>query len=311
MPFPILLAIPILLSMAGYGAKKGFDSKKMNDEAHALAEKAKQRHERSRKALITKTSETNNHLVELGKLKVTAFTDCLNHLVKTLRRMDKRSSSALKDFDVEFSVADLKQIDIAVANALEISKGLGSGASAGALAALGAYGTVGMLASASTGTAIATLSGAAATNATLAFLGGGALAAGGAGVVGGMAVLGGIVIAPALAIGGFVLASKAEKTLTDAKAYEAKLDVAIADMSKSAAILRGIDINVAELARVIMHLAVRYERVKTEDVTDEKSIVLMLKIGKALKATLDQQVMKSNGAPTSNIKLKIKGFMEL
>src|SRR5690606_13943350 len=81
---------------------------------------------------------------------------------------------------------------------------------AGGLAGLAAYGGAGALAAASTGTPIAALSGVAATNATLAWFGGGALSAGGLGMAGGTAVLGAIVAVPVLAVGGMMLASKAE-----------------------------------------------------------------------------------------------------
>lgn len=107
----------------------------------------------------------------------------------------------------------------------------------GALAGFGATGSVGLLATASTGTAISSLAGAAATNATLAWFGGGALAAGGLGMAGGTAVLGGLVAGPALAVGGFMLANKAEEALEKARDYETKADNAIAGLNRIIAYL--------------------------------------------------------------------------
>lgn len=56
------------------------------------------------------------------------------------------------------------------------------------------------------------------------------MSAGGFGMAGGMIALGGIVLGPALAIGGFMMASKAEEALTKAHDYQAKVETAIAEM---------------------------------------------------------------------------------
>ena len=106
---------------------------------------------------------------------------------------------------------------------------------AGGLTGLAAYGGVATFGAASTGTAISTLSGAIATNATLAWFGGGALGVGGLGIAGGVAVLGGIVAAPVLAIGGLMLASKAEEIKENAYSNLeiAKLSVKEMELAKS------------------------------------------------------------------------------
>lgn len=133
-----------------------------------------------------------------------------------IKNIDFRDNS----IDEAFSIKDLDKQDLLSIqeSAFKMKEVINGGLAAlgsGGLAGLATYGGVGMLASASTGTAIAGLSGAAATNATLAWLGGGALSAGGFGIAGGTAVLGGIVAGPVLAIGGMMLASKAEAAKHD------------------------------------------------------------------------------------------------
>jgi len=124
------------------------------------------------------------------------------------------------------------------------------------------YGTVGALASASTGTAIASLSGAAATNATLAWLGGGALSAGGLGMAGGTAVLGGLVAGPAIAIAGFMMDSKAEENLTEAREFESEVDVQVETMKKSISEFKIVQEAVDESQYVIEKFIERYQLVK-------------------------------------------------
>lgn len=187
MPIPLVITIPAILALVGYGAKKGLDAKEMNQQANEIAKAAKKRHETSLSGFRSKVKKTNRLLQEYGKLKVLVFSDQIKHLVETLRRI-RSAKSELAGFEISFSASDLKKIDHAVQQSLELSSGLGKGALAGALTAFGAYGTIGSLAAASTGTAIASLSGVAASNATLAFLGGGTLAAGGGGVAAGTMV---------------------------------------------------------------------------------------------------------------------------
>lgn len=310
MPLPLLIVVPALAALAGYGVKKGVDAKDLIEEANAIGDAAKRRHDQELRRLKSKVKETNEYLQELGRLKVEVFSSQIKHLVETLRRL-KATKSELSGFDLSFSASELKQIESSVAHSLEISAGLGTGLTSGALTAFGAYGTVGLLASASTGTAIASLSGVAASNATLAFLGGGTLAAGGGGIAAGAAVLGGAVAAPAIAIAGFVMASKAERSLTEARRYEANIDKAIGEMSLAISAMRGIDANIAEVAGVIIHLAARYDEVKTDNLRRKAAVAQMLRIGKALKQCLDVNLIAADGLPIKSVPTKVKGFLEL
>lgn len=310
MPLPLMVLYPVLAILTGYGVKKGVDAKKLSDQANSIGTRAQNRFKRDRRILDRKMEETNEYLLELGKLKLDVFQNQIAHLVTMLKRI-RETRSTLKDYEALFSRSDIPKIDRAVATSLELSSGLVTGTASGAMVALGAYGGVGMLATASTGTAIGSLSGAAATNATLAWLGGGTLAAGGGGVAAGTVVLGGMVAAPTIAIAGLVMATKAEKSLTQAIAYEADIDRQIADMNLAHSVLGGVDQNVAEVVRAIAFLAGKYDEVRTDSLRSKRKLELMLRIGKALKVCLDQPVLKKNGAPVANLKVKLEGLMEI
>lgn len=114
-------------------------------------------------------------------------------------------------FGLPVAESDMVDLEGVVLKMTDLLAGGVASIGAGGLAGLAAYGSVGALASTAGGTAIGSLTGVAATNATLAWLGGGALSAGGLGMAGGTAILGGIVAGPVLAVGGMMLASKAEE----------------------------------------------------------------------------------------------------
>lgn len=230
------MAIPVLLwgaaaALAATGIVKGAAALSDIDDAKEIGERAERRYKRRKRELNSTKDETNLAFEELGQFKVDIFNNQIRHIVQVLNNTsNKHAKSELSGFNSTFDIAELKEMETMVQTSLELSTNLGSSAITGALAGFGVYGAVPMIATASTGTAISTLSGAAATNATLAWLGGGSLAAGGFGMAGGMVALGGIVAGPALAIGGFMLASKAEEALTEARAYSAEIDEAIDEM---------------------------------------------------------------------------------
>lgn len=115
-------------------------------------------------------------------------------------------------------------------------------------------GVVGAIGSASTGTAISSLSGIAATNATLAWFGGGSLASGGLGMAGGSVILGGIFIAPAVLVGGFLLASKSEHAMTEAEEYNQKVNVECEKINSVISILESFKTRIYEFKYVITEI---------------------------------------------------------
>ena len=309
MPLPLILW-GAAAALAATGVFKGVQASNNFDTAKDIGANAEKRHKKKSDDLDVARKSTQKALEKLGRLKVDVFINQIKHLVEVIKKT-KSARSKIKDFDLLITLDQLKEYEKLVLTSIALEKGLGTGAVGGALAAMGAYGSVGALASASTGAAISGLSGVAATNATLAWLGGGALSAGGFGMAGGMIALGGIVLGPALAIGGFLIASKAEEALTEAHAYDARVDVAIADMNIIATALKAIRSNAAELMSVIVELASRFDAIK---VNNDRSVVAfqrMVTLGKAIKEALDIAIITEDGKAVKGIKGQFSGLLEI
>ena len=306
MPIPLILW-GAAAALAATGVFKGVEASNNFDKAKELGLDAEKRYKKAATTLDDQRKSTQKDLETLGALKVKVFTNQIKYLVEAL----KKGNSDLKGFDIQITNDQLKEYEKLVLNSLAIEKGLGAGATGGALAAMGAYGAVGTLATASTGAAISGLTGVAATNATLAWLGGGALSAGGFGMAGGMIALGGIVLGPALAIGGFLMASKAEEALSQARAYDAKVDVAIADMKLVEVGLKAIRTNASEISNVILELIKRFESIKVPDDRDPAKFGRMIVIGKSIKGVLDISIIEKDGKAVSGINAKCSGFLNV
>jgi hypothetical protein len=309
MPLPVILWGAAAL-LAGTGVVKGVGALSDFEEAKNKGERAARRYREGEAQLNAARDKTNAAFAKLGKVKLAIFKDQIQHLIDVIRR-SKSASSTLRGFNVKITTAELKEMERLVLQSLEIERGLTTGAATGALAALGAYSGVGTLAAASTGAAISGLSGAAATNATMAWLGGGALSAGGYGIAGGAIALGGIVLGPALAVGGFMMASKAEEALTKAQAYAAKVDIALADMARIEVVLGALQDNANELRLALTRLAKHFDAARVDDDSDGEAFGQMVMLGKGLKGLLDIAVMDNAGNATENIKAQISGQLTL
>ena len=309
MALPFILAGAALLA-GGIGVKKGIDAKEDFDRAERIGRRAKRNHEDAIESLESEREKTNQSFQDLGRLKVSIFSDQIKYLVDEIKKR-KKAKSKMTGFEQMVEELNLPQMEKMVLGSLDIEKGLASGAASGALMGLGAYGSVGMLASASTGTAIASLSGAAATNATLAWLGGGSLAAGGFGMAGGMVVLGGLVAGPAIAITGFVMASKAEEALTKARDYESEVDQAIEKINSMEIVLKGLQANAWEMSMTLTKLAKYFDECKPDVESNEQgAFERLLKCGSALKSVLDTPIMEKNGEGVRNIDGKLKSIVK-
>ena len=308
MALPFILAGAALLA-GGIGVKKGIDAKEDFDRAERIGRRAKRNHEDAIESLESEREKTNQSLQDLGRLKVSIFSDQIKYLVDEIKKR-KKAKSKMTGFEQMVEELNLPQMEKMVLGSLDIEKGLAAGAASGALMGLGAYGSVGMLASASTGTAIASLSGAAATNATLAWLGGGSLAAGGFGMAGGMVVLGGLVAGPAIAITGFVMASKAEEALTKARDYESEVDQAIEKINSMEIVLKGLQANAWEMSMTLTKLAKYFDECKPDVESNEQgAFERLLKCGSALKSVLDTPIMEKNGEGVRNLDGKLKSIV--
>lgn len=309
------MALPFILwgaaaALAATGVVKGVEAKNNFSEAESIGNSARRKYEKAESKITSMRKKTNSEFEKLGKIKLGMFKNQIKHLVDTIKK-SKHASSKLTGFDESISIEELQEIEHLVLKSLEIEKGLGVGATTGALAALGAYSGVGYLAAASTGTLISTLSGAAATNATLAWLGGGALSAGGFGMAGGAIALGGIVLGPALAVGGFMMASKAEEALTQAHDYSAEVDIAVAEMDKIKLVLTALQNNAKELGSALDKMAKRFDSIKVYDDSDAHAFEQMIMVGKGIKNLLDVAIMDNAGGAIKNLKAQISGLIEI
>ena len=308
MPLPLILW-GAAAGLAATGVFKGVQASGNFDKAKEIGRDAENRHKKSISLLEKKREKTQKYLENLGKVKLEAFTHQIKFLVDESKKR-KSTSSKIAGFEESFTIENLKQMESIVLRSLEIEKGLGTGAVGGTLAAMGAYGAVGSLATASTGAAISGLSGVAATNATLAWLGGGALSAGGFGMAGGMVELGGIVLGPALAIGGFMLAGKAEEAVTQAQKYSAEVDIGIEKIELLKSGLGAIQKRAGELEGVIEKMISQFEKVKVPASASDELFFNMVKVGKCLKQVLEIAILDKDGQAISDIKPQLpSGFM--
>jgi hypothetical protein len=310
MPLPFILWGAAAL-LAGTGVVKGVGAINDFDDAKNIGESAERRQKKAETEIEEQRKKTNADFEKLGQIKLSVFTVQIRHLVQAIKNSGKGAQSKLRQFDQSFSIENLNEMEAMVLNSLRIENGIASGTVTGVLAGLGAYSGVGALAAASTGTAISGLSGVAATNATLAWLGGGSLATGGFGMAGGALALGGIVLGPALAIGGFMLASKAEEALTQARKYEADVDIAIEKIKTSKIILEALSANAKEMATALIETARRFDAIKVNDNNNQAAFEQMCMLGKGLKAIADTPIMEQDGTASKHIKSKISGFLEI
>ncbi|MDC5130539.1 hypothetical protein NRA09_16550 [Acinetobacter baumannii] len=274
MPLPVILW-GAAAALGATGVFKGAKAVGSLKEAKEIGNEAESKYNLALYELEEEKDKTNSALEELGRLKLNIFTHQIKHTIDVIKK-SKEASGKLENFESSISIDELKEMEAMVLNSLRLEAGLLAGTTGGALAGLGAYSSVGFLASASTGTAISGLSGVAATNATLAWLGGGSIASGGFGMAGGMIALGGIVAGPALAIGGFMLASKAEEALTKAVDYAAQVDKAVAELDMLGVALIGIRQNVDEVTDTLNELVQRFEVMKVNDDSDPQAFKQMI-----------------------------------
>lgn len=228
MPIPIIIG-GLAVGAGLLGAKKAYDAHETNKRAERINNKARNSVKYAKSNAKKSRNTCQQSLEKLGMTKLDILKNEIMPFVlnfKKIHNIEFRNSKGLNELSkMELTKEEFNSIAKLSSIAEKIVNGATGGVAAGALAAIGAYGaatTFGVVAG--TGTAIGTLSGVAATNATLAFLGGGSLAAGGFGMAGGACVLGGLVAGPALAVMGFVLNSKAEENLENAKANRAEAE---------------------------------------------------------------------------------------
>ena len=245
MPIPFLVLAAIAASTA-LGAGNAISATDKKSEAESVDVAAAKIVKEAMDKLEKRRAKAQAALEELGKTKLVVLAGSLKNFVdefEKLKDVDFRSSVGIDQLSrMEFSDEILAEMRLASNESAKIVTGGLAALGTGALVAYGTFGVVKTsgLALASTGTAISALKGAAATKATLAWLGGGALSVGGGGIALGTAVLGGLVVGPALAIGGIVLSSKAQKRLNEAYANYDQARVAVKEMEVAGEAVTGI-----------------------------------------------------------------------
>lgn len=305
MPIPFLIG-GAAVALGATGLVKGAKALSDMSDAEDIGSRAERKHRNKLKEVDEARQNTNNELARLGKLKIDIFSNQIKHVVDVV----EKSKAKLQGFNEAVIVEQIPQLANIVTNSLELEKGLASGLASGVLVGMGAYGSVGMLATASTGTAISTLSGAAAT---LAWLGGGSLAAGGFGMAGGTLVLGGIVTAPALAVMGFMAASKAEEALTEATKYSANIDLKVAKLDTVITVLEGINKSAKELQYALLKAVMIFEKeYKVDENANKEDIARMGAFVKILlKPLLNEPVIKNDGTAVEGILARYEGQLKI
>jgi len=247
MPIPFIIG-GIALAAGAYGAKKGYDAYEDYDMADYYDKKARRIYDDAKEKLEEAREDTKGSLESLGKLKLELYKTSILPFIEAYKKIQNIPEKGLNYQEGKESQKaeklDFKNIE------LELKSIVGGGVASlgsGGLVGLASYGGVGMLGTTAGGTAIGGLSGAAATNATLAWLGGGSLASGGFGMAGGMAVLGGIVAGPVLAVGGMMLASKAEEARENAYSNLKQAELAEEEMQTAVVKTEAIQRRVNEL----------------------------------------------------------------
>ena len=318
MPLPL---IPIILGgaslvAAALGIKKSVDAKSDFDSAKQWDKKTQMLYDKANNELKSAHDNAKQAMKSLGESKfkiyensIIPFVECFSK-IKNIDFDDSRLLDANKLHQITTDeISELRQI------AIEMKDVIGGGIAAlgsGGLAGLAAYGSVSVLGAASTGTAISTLSGVAATNATLAWLGGGSLAAGGLGMAGGTVVLGGIVAGPVLAVGGMMLASKAEEAKHDAYANYGKAQIAAEQMKTATIATNAIQYRFEEINAVLTALNDRFtpfltslkklvlsnDNYSTYSEINKKGVFIAASTAKTIKSIMEAPLIDENGALT-------------
>jgi len=318
MPLPLIPVVlgGVALFSAAFGVKKGVDAKSDFDSADRWNRKAQDVYDEANKKLKSAHKKAQQSMNLLGESKFTIYQNSIIPFVDYFSRIKniKFDDSRLIDASnlPQVTTTELNQLK---ETALEMKEIMGGGIAAlgsGGLAGLAAYGSVGLLGTASTGTAIGSLGGVAATNATLAWLGGGSLAAGGLGMAGGTVVLGGLVAGPVLAVGGMMLASKAEAAKYDAYANYDNAKLAAEQMETAKVATKAIERRFKEINSVLNALNDRFlpllsslenlvlsnDNYSTYSEIDKKGVFMAASIAKTIKSIMETPLIDEMGVLT-------------
>ena len=310
MPIPFISAA-IAVGASATGAVKAIEGLDDINTAKSIGKNAERRYDARMNSYRYAETHTQKRIEKFGRARIKASANELYAFIEQFRRLSNVNQSVLKELThAGFDIGSLKKMeDISIG----ASKVMGTGMKAISSSEATYYGALSLtntLATASTGTAIANLSGAAASRAALAWWGGGSVLTVGGGMALGGLTLGAVTIGPAIAIGGFMLASESRKVMRQARDYETKVDVDCEKIDLAIHALNAVHKRCNEIQKVVEQLAKRLQ-LETEKL---KSIKNMKKqsskkdfhqaalIAKALADVLTVQVIDNQGGLTADSK---------
>lgn len=250
--FPIIVLAGSAL-VGGFGVKKGVDGVSAMRRAKRIGEDAEARHGAHKQRFRRASDKTVDKMKELAAQRLRVNETTVSRMIEFLELLEQTGKKRQLDSLARVGIS-AEQVQKFVSQYVELGgtfRGAVTAGAAGAGAGAATTGLVTSFATAGTGAAISGLSGAALESAVLAWLGGGSLAAGGGGMALGTAVLGGVMAAPALLVGGFVLASQGEKAITKATEYEAEVSRACAQITTMIDVLERAQTRTRELSDVL------------------------------------------------------------
>lgn len=312
MPLPL---IPVVLGVAAAGTaiagiKKGIDAHENFSEAERINNKSKSILDEAYESLTARHTKTKSHIASLGEMKLDVYQNSIIPFVESFKKI---KNIDFTEFSINENYKDNKEVFLDLeSSALKMSELFAAGATAlssSAITGLAVLGGVKVLGTASTGISIASLSGVAATNATLAWLGGGSLAAGGLGIAGGTVVLGGLIAGPALAIGGLMLANKAEEAVENAYANKSKAELEAEKMKLAETALKAISKRCKEFSNVLwklqnsftgdlaafQELVSKNDDYRTYTLAEKKMLHRAFSMAEVMKKIIDMPILTENG----------------
>ena len=301
----------VALLLGGAGVKKGIDGVDDLREAERIGRQAHQGHRWAVGEVEVARDGVQERATAYGAFKLQTRQQTFARLLWVLESLERRGGLERAEFLREIALThdQIERFEATQIEAQHVAAGFVRAGLGGAAAASAAYGLAGSIGVASTGAAIGGLSGAAATSASLAWLGGGALAAGGFGMAGGMVVLGGVIAGPALALGGFMIASRGEKALTEAAKYSAQVERAVADLETVKVFLGKVGRRIVEMHDVVRGLRSRLDESLTalearlgtwslEKAADREQLRAAMQLAGALSEMIRTPVVSVTGGLT-------------
>lgn len=325
MAIPLIIGGIVAVIGGAAGAGAYLSAKEKKEQALKIYESKSKQQDDVGQRLENAHKYTTQKSEELGLLKLNIQKNELAQFLVLYERLGALNiTDYLKDkFEYEITPQEIREMARVSMNAAEILNSGVKSLTAGALAGAGVYSAVMTFGAASTGTAISSLSGVAASNATLAWLGGGAIKAGGLGMAAGAYTVAFWVAGPALLVAGAFADSKAEKALTEAKQFEADVDIACEKMKSEIALLATITTRCNEFISVLNLLKSRIkpaldlldsiitklEKNKAKPSNEQlKSIHITLLLAKSIKDVMNTSIVNSDGeinSASKNIKKHI------